>query len=140
MSDAQRAKMKSINHVGLPIKDRKKSLPFYRGLLGQEVIPAMELGESLIWTETEDHTMVHIIENAPIPHIAFEVEDFDAALEAVKAAGYEIIKGPLERVDGQKAFYCFDPDGNRLEFNSARWTKKPPRERVVDEWGRTIEV
>lgn len=138
--DRPRAKMKSINHVGIPIKDRKESLPFYRDTLGLKVIPAMELGPSLVWTETEDHTMVHVIEGAPIPHIAFEVEDFDTALEAVKAAGYEIIKGPLERVDGQKAFYCFDPDGNRLEFNTARGLKKPPRERVVDEWGRTTEL
>jgi catechol 2,3-dioxygenase-like lactoylglutathione lyase family enzyme len=133
-------RIKTINHVGIPITDRKDSLPFYRDLLGLEVIPSMEDGASLIWTETEDHTMVHVIEGAPIPHIAFEVEDFDAALAAVRAAGIEIIKGPLERVDGQRAFYCFDPDGNRLEFTTARNLKPIPRKRVVDEWGRTTEV
>ena len=132
--------IKTINHVGQPITDRYKSLPIYRDLIGLEVIPAMEDGKSLVWTETQDHTMVHVIEGAPIPHVAFEVEDFDAALAAVRAAGIEIIKGPLERVDGQRAFYCFDPDGNRLEFTTARNLKPLARQRVVDEWGHTSEV
>lgn len=133
-------RIKTINHLGTPISDRRKSLPFYRDMAGLEIIPAMEDGKSLIWTETQDHTMVHLIEGAPIPHVAFEVEDFDAALAAVRAAGIEIIKGPLERVDGQRAFYCFDPDGNRLEFTTARNLKPLERERKVDEWGRTSEV
>ena len=133
-------RIRTINHVGIPISDRKKSLPFYRDLVGLELIPSMEDGDALIWSETADHTMVHVIEGAPIPHFAFEVEDFDAALEAVRAAGIEIIKGPVERVDGQRAFYCFDPDGNRLEFTTARNLKPIPRKRVVDEWGHTTEL
>ncbi len=133
-------RINTINHVGVPITDRSKSFPFYRELAGLKLIPSMEGGDALIWTETQDHTMVHVIEGAPIPHVAFEVEDFDAALAAVRAAGIEIIKGPLERIDGQRAFYCFDPDGNRLEFTTARNLKPIPRERVVDEWGRTREV
>ena len=133
-------RIKTVNHVGIPIADRKKSLPFYRDVIGLEIIPAMEDGPALIWTETQDHTMVHLIEGAPIPHFAFEVEDFDAALQAVRSAGIEIIKGPLERIDGQRAFYCFDPDGNRLEFTTARNLKPIPRERVVDELGYTSEI
>ena len=132
-------RIKTINHIGVPITDRREALPFYRDMAGLEVIPSMEDGKSLIWTQTDDTTMVHVIEGAPIPHVAFEVEDFDAALAAVKAAGMEIIKGPLERIDGQRAFYCFDPDGNRLEFTSARNLKPLERERTVDEWGRTSE-
>lgn len=135
-----RVRIKTVNHVGFPITDRARSLPLYRDLMGLDVIPAMEDGKSLIWTETQDHTMVHLVEGAPIPHFAFEVEDFDAALAAVRTAGIEIIKGPLERIDGQRAFYCFDPDGNRLEFTTARNLKPLERERVVDEWGRTSEV
>ncbi len=141
MADSsQPVRIKTINHVGVPVSEREKSLPFYRDMAGLEIIPAMEDGKSLVWMETADHTMVHNVEGAPIPHVAFEVEDFDAALAAVRAAGIEIIKGPLERVDGQRAFYCFDSDGNRLEFTTARNLKPLKRERVVDEWGRTSEV
>ena len=135
-----RMRLKTINHVGLPITDRRQSLPFYRDVLGLEIIPSMETGDSLIWMQTADGTMAHIIEGAPIPHAAFEVEDFDGSLAAVKAAGIEIIKGPLERMDGQRAFYCFDPDGNRLEFTTAGGLKEPPAKRVVDEWGRTTSL
>jgi hypothetical protein len=31
------------------------------------------------------------------------VEDFGAALTAMREAGYEIIKGPIERADGLRA-------------------------------------
>lgn len=130
----------TINHIGIPIKDRRTSLRLYRDVLGLNIIPAMELGSRLIWTETLDHTMVHVIEGAPIPHVAFEVEDFDAALRAVRAAGIKIIKGPLERADGQRAFYCLDPDGNRLEFNTPRNLKPLLNERSVDDWGYTTEL
>ena len=43
-------RIKTINHIGIPITDRKRSLPFYRDLAGLELIPAMEDGKSLIWT------------------------------------------------------------------------------------------
>ena len=130
----------TINHIGVPISDRENSLPFYRDLSGIKLIPSLESSPALIWSETEDETMVHLIEGAPIPHVAFEVEDFDAALEAVRSAGIEIIKGPLERLDGQRAFYCFDPDGNRLEFTTARHLKRVEKNLIVDEQGRTTEA
>jgi hypothetical protein len=39
----------------------------------------------------------------PNIHTGFEVEDFGAALTAMREAGYEIIKGPIERADGLRA-------------------------------------
>jgi hypothetical protein len=55
----------------------------------------------------------------------------------MKEAGYEIIKGPIERADGQKAFYVYDPEGNRLEFATKSGLKRSNR--VVDENGFTRE-
>ena len=34
-------KIRTINHVGLPVKDRRVALKFYRDVLGLEVIPSM---------------------------------------------------------------------------------------------------
>lgn len=34
-------RIKKVNHIALPISDRKKTLPFYRDVLGLEVIPSM---------------------------------------------------------------------------------------------------
>ena len=64
-----------------------------------------------------------------------QVDDFDEALTAMSEAGYEIIKGPLERADGQRAFYVYDPEGNRVEFTTKSGLKSS--ERVVDENGYT---
>ena len=121
----------------MPMRDRGRALDFWRDLLGLEIIPAQESGDGLIWMQAADGTMVHLVQrlpdDTPNVHTAFEVDDFDEALEAITAAGYEIIKGPTERADGQRAFYVYDPEGNRLEFATKSGIK--PSNRVVDEMG-----
>ncbi len=126
----------------MPIRDRQRALGFWRDLLGMKIIPAQEGGDGLIWIQAEDGTMVHLIQrpedDTPNIHTAFEVDDFDEALQAMKEAGYEIIKGPIERADGQRAFYVYDPEGNRLEFATKSGLK--PSSRIVDENGFTREA
>ncbi|MQG88482.1 MAG: hypothetical protein FI699_06400 [SAR202 cluster bacterium] len=135
-------KINTIHHQSMPMKDRQRALRFWRDLLGLEVIPAQEDGEGLIWMQAEDGTMIHLVQqqpdSGPNVHTAFEVEDFDGALGRMKDAGFEIIKGPIERADGQKAFYVYDPDGNRLEFTTKSGLK--PSSRVVDRMGHTREA
>ena len=127
----------TIHHQSMPMCDRGRALGFWRDLLGLEIIPAQESGDGLIWMQAADGTMVHLVQrlpdDTPNVHTAFEVDDFDEALEAITAAGYEIIKGPIERADGQRAFYVYDPEGNRLEFATKSGIK--PSNRVVDEMG-----
>ena len=126
----------------MPMKDRQRALRFWRDLLGLEVIPAQEDGEGLIWMQAADGTMIHLVQqqpdSGPNVHTAVEVEDFDGALGRMKDAGFEIIKGPIERADGQKAFYVYDPDCNRLEFTTKSGLK--PSSRVVDRMGHTREA
>ena len=116
--------IRTINHQSMPFVDRDRALAFWRDLLGLKLVPAQEGGggDNLIWLEAADGTMVHLLrrmpENPPNVHTAFEVEDFDRALETMCEAGFEIIKGPVERDDGQRAFYVYDPEGNRIEFTT----------------------
>lgn len=135
-------KINTIHHQSMPIRDRQRALGFWRDLLGMKIIPAQEGGDGLIWIQAEDGTMVHLIQrpedDTPNIHTAFEVDDFDEALQAMKEAGYEIIKGPIERADGQRAFYVYDPEGNRLEFATKSGLK--PSSRIVDENGFTREA
>ena len=132
-------KINTINHQSMPIRNRVTALVFWRDLLGLKVIPSQESGDGLIWMQASDGTMVHLVQrqddDAPNIHTAFEVENFDEALEAMRDAGYEITKGPLERADGQRAFYVYDPEGNRVEFTTRSGLK--PSDRVVDENGYT---
>ena len=126
----------------MPMRNRARALVFWKDLLGLEVIPAQEAGDGLIWMQATDGTMIHLVQRPPDDkpniHTAFEVDDFDEALDAMTEAGYEIIKGPIEREDGQRAFYVYDPEGNRLEFATKSGLKASGR--VVDKMGFTRDA
>ena len=131
-----------INHVAVPIADRRKALPFYRDLLGLKVIPAMVDSPNVTWVQLADGAMIHPVEPRPdgappAYHVAFEVADFDAAVQAIEAAGLPIESQGM-RHDGQRFLFVRDPDGNRVEL-ATRGTD-PPANRVVDESGYTRTV
>ncbi|MBI4219662.1 MAG: VOC family protein [Chloroflexi bacterium] len=129
-----------VNHVGIPITDRKKALAFWRDVLGVKVIPSMVDSKNIVWTAVGDGTMVHLIEprdGRPAGyHTAFEVTNFDATLQRFRDLGLEI-EGPGERHDGQRYLFIRDPDGNRIEFVTSSNIK--PSRRVADELGYTRE-
>ena len=133
--------IRTINHQAMPFMDKERALGFWRDLLGLKLVPSQEGpgGDNLIWLEAEDGTMVHLLrqspDHPPNRHTAFEVEDFDRSLETMREAGFEIVKGPLERADGQRAFYVIDPEGNRVEFTTGSGLKRS--DRVVDQSGNT---
>jgi glyoxylase I family protein len=138
-----RIKIKTVNHVGIPTSDRIRSLKMYRDLMNLNIIPHQVDGNTLLWSETADGTMVHLIE-PPAPdrpdgrtHVAYEVEDFDEALEAIKEAGVEITSGPGVRHNGQRFVFIADPDGNRIEL--ATTGDSSTSKRRVDENGYTFE-
>lgn len=119
------------------------SLKFYRDILGLQVIPSMVDSSNIVWTRTLDGTMVHLIEPSDgetlgAPHIAFEVEDFDAAVSDLRASGYPEISDTGERHDGQRCIFINDNDGNRLEFATASGLRASSR--VADALGYTTET
>ena len=134
--------IKTINHVGIPIWDRRVSLKFYRDVLGLQVIPSMVDSPNIVWTRTLDGTMVHLIEppdgeTLGGSHTAFEVQNFDNIVTDIKASEYHDISDVGERHDGQKCIFVADDDGNRLEFTTASGLK--PSSRVADALGYTTE-
>ncbi|MDP6666712.1 MAG: VOC family protein [Dehalococcoidia bacterium] len=139
---ASSIRIKTINHVGFPIWDRRVSLKFYRDILGLEVIPSMVDSPNIVWTRTLDGTMVHLIEpadgeNLGKPHVAFEVEDFDAAVEELQNSDFPGVTDTGERHDGQRCIFINDNDGNRLEFATASGLRASSR--VADAFGYTSE-
>ena len=136
-------KITRINHVGIPISDRAKTLPFYRDILGLNIIASQVDNANVIWTQLNDGAMIHPIEptegqerNPASWHVAFQVEDIDAAREKMVEEGYEITSEG-ERHDGQRFLFVFDPDGNRIEI--ATENNRVSNSRTTDEWGRTTE-
>ena len=139
MKDSRKIKIKKINHVAIPINNRKKSFSLYRDFLGLTIIPSMVDEKHVIWSKISDGTMVHLIDgpgNKLVPfHVAFEVENFDETVEILKKSEYQITNGPQIRHDGQRAIYIQDIDGNTIEFATHNNIKHS--DRIVDAWGYT---
>lgn len=113
-------RLKNINHITYNVKNKDAALKWYTETLGLQQIPKMVDSDRLYWLQLPSGAMVHIIENpdapsAPSHHTAFEVDDLDAARDAVMAKGVEVTEIQT-RHDGQRACYLEDPDGNRIEL------------------------
>ena len=97
-----------INHMGIAVKSLEETLPFYRDNLGmafagieevaeQKVRVAMlQIGESkieLLEPTSEDSPVAKFIEKngAGIHHVAYEVEDVEAAIAKLLADGIRMI-------------------------------------------------
>jgi len=111
----------------LSVADMARSLAFYRDALGGETIyqfppegepgfltlrfGATELGLGLL-TDTPLHgrplrpAAGHRIE------LCFNVEDVDAAVASLSAAGSNVLLRPTDQPWGERAAYVEDPDGN----------------------------
>jgi catechol 2,3-dioxygenase-like lactoylglutathione lyase family enzyme len=113
-------RLKNINHITYNVKDKDAALKWYTETLGLKQIPKMVDSDRLYWLQLPSGAMVHIIENpdapsAPSHHTAFEVDDLDAARDAMIGKGVEVTDIQT-RHDGQRACYLEDPDGNRIEL------------------------
>jgi len=113
-------RLKHINHITYNVKDKDAALKWYQDILGLKQIPKMVNSEHLYWLQLPSGAMVHIIENPEAPsspshHSAFEVDNIEAARDALIGKGIETTEIQT-RNDGQKAFYLNDPDGNRIEI------------------------
>jgi catechol 2,3-dioxygenase-like lactoylglutathione lyase family enzyme len=113
----------SIDHVqiAMPAGEEEKARAFYINVLGFNEIPKpAELAKrGGAWFESQI-VQLHIgveadFKPARKAHPAFIVNDLDALIANVQAAGYETdtSQPPL---DGYKRAHVFDPFGNRIEL------------------------
>ena len=114
-----------IAFVAYPVTDIPRSRTFYEEVLGLEVGEIAEEidGESdKHWIEYEIGSGTFAISNMwepdskSGPSVAFEVEDFDAAIARLKAAGTNFI---AERIDSPVCKFALitDPDGNGITIH-----------------------
>lgn len=109
-----------VNHVVVPVANLARSVAFYRDYLGIKEVPKMVPNENLVWLRLPSKVMVHLIEGKSVPapdpvHIAFEVEDLDAAVKLLEEKKIAILSSGT-RKDGQRYVFFRDPDGNRVEL------------------------
>ena len=112
-------KIKNIAFVGIPVTDIKRARAFYEGVLGLKV-SGDEFAEG-VWVEYDIGAGTLAIGSVgdqwkPSPDgtsVALEVDDFDAAIRALKAGNVtfdtENVESPVCRMA-----VIADPDGNKL--------------------------
>lgn len=141
-------KTNKIDHTGVTVSDIDASLRFYRDVFGFEVTEKRRLKGEFFETLTgvagaelevaDVQAPGHRIEllQYHIPgqrrpselrpcdpgfvHLAFEVADIGAVIDAIRAGGFEPVSKPLTSKAGARAgwraVYTRDPDGNVIEF------------------------
>jgi glyoxylase I family protein len=122
---------KALDHVGLTVTDMDRSLGFYCGVLGLELLrrsakDAAGLASAVLKVGDQEINMfsdpafasVRRDDNpGGIDHFCLEVESatIDDLVGALRQAGVAIAKGPVRRRDGTSLFVN-DPDGCRVEL------------------------
>ncbi len=127
-----------IQHCGLVVADLDRSRRFYGEALGLEEVPRppnfafagawFRCGEDEIHLLAEADTTGRAGVEEPGPsaafglvnHIAFEVDDLDAACAPLEENGVALIGGPMPRGDGVVQVFFRDPDGYVVEL--FQWT------------------
>lgn len=94
---------------------------FYGDVLGLELL--MDHGWIATWGSQETmKVQVSFAEQGgsgtPVPDLSIEVDDIEAALAGVKAAGFAVEYGPADEPWGVRRFYVRDPLGRLVNILS----------------------
>ena len=105
--------MARLNYVELPVRETGAAKAFYERAFGWSM---MEFGPTYAATTTGDTDIglqadAAEATKAPLPVI--EVDDLEAALQAVQAAGGTVVR-PIFAFPGGRRFHFLDPSGNEL--------------------------
>jgi glyoxylase I family protein len=159
--------VKRIHHVAYRCRDAKETGEFYQRVLNMEFLLAF--AEDQVPSTKEPDPYMHVFldagmgnvlaffelptkadmdrdQNTPkwVQHIAMEVEDYDALIEAkrhIAGEGVEVL-GPTNHGIFQ-SLYFFDPNGHRLELVANTQTQEQLDElkrvapAMLEEWSRT---
>jgi len=111
-----------LTHIAWTVRDAKRSLEFYQSVFG--VVPVYQK-EGFVQAQTPGSRDVLVFEEQPeragqsggVVHFGFrlrEAADIAVALEAVKAAGGEVLDHG-EFCPGEPYLFFRDPDGYEVE-------------------------
>jgi catechol 2,3-dioxygenase-like lactoylglutathione lyase family enzyme len=111
--------LRAVHHVSVNVADAARSLAFYVEVLGLEPIPRPDLGIGGAWLRLGEQE-IHLVElagttPAPGQHMAFRVDDLDAATAELASRGVDV-RGPSSLPNGTRQAFVQDPDGNMIEL------------------------
>ncbi|UVK56077.1 VOC family protein [Mesorhizobium sp. AR02] len=109
--------------ANIETKDAAAASRFYHDVLGLDVL----MDQGWIATYGSDEQMQVQVSfmaqggsGTSVPDLSIEVDDVDAALAAMKAAGFAIEYGPADEPWGVRRFYVRDPFGRLVNILSHR--------------------
>jgi catechol 2,3-dioxygenase-like lactoylglutathione lyase family enzyme len=111
-----------FNHLGLPVRDERRSQQFYSAYFGFDPASAQLYPDGTVIIRNQDgfDLALHPVERiGPLPaflHAGFkaaEPADVRTLLDRMEADGVPIVERDDEAA--YTAFKCLDPDGHRIE-------------------------
>ncbi len=134
-----------FRHVGIIVKDLKKSQKFYVNVLGlkkvvsltekgtylNKLINTNQLEAKVLKLKTECGTIVEIIEFSKknlqsrknfmdvigTMHMCFTVKNIEKLYKKIKKKGFRCFSNPLESpYNPVSTFFCYDPDNNIVQY------------------------
>jgi catechol 2,3-dioxygenase-like lactoylglutathione lyase family enzyme len=113
-------KTTGLHHVAVNVHELEPAMTFYVDQLGFTALDRPDFGFPGAWIPAGDH-QIHLMEipSATIDrgqHLALRVDDVDAAVAEVEAAGVMGRRSEYRAGAGRQAFLR-DPSGNRIELN-----------------------
>lgn len=115
--------------IELMTTDQKAALKFYQDVFGWQTGQTMDMGPMGTYQifNRHDRQLGGIMnkpkEMANVPpnwQIYFRVPNVDAAAERVKAAGGQVINGPMDVPDGDRVLNALDPQGAAFGLHSKK--------------------
>jgi len=109
--------------ANIETRDVAAAKRFYQDVLGLDLL--MDHGWIATYGSTETMSVqVSFAEQGgsgtPVPDLSIEVDDVEAALEGMKAAGFAIEYGPADEPWGVRRFHVRDPLGRLVNILSHR--------------------
>ncbi|MEK3862547.1 VOC family protein [Paenibacillus sp. FSL H7-0716] len=118
--------VEGFNHVTVNVSNLAKSLNFYTGVLGLELVHRgktdayLEWGSAWICLVEKPDYMAIADKVVGVDHIAFSIaeEHFEEAVQGLQTQNVPIIRGPIKRGIGWTVNFL-DPDGIQLELHTS---------------------
>ncbi len=103
--------MARLNYVELPVADIGAAKAFYEAAFGWRLTQFGPSYAATLSGDTDIGLQADSAEATKAPLPVIEVENLEASLDAVAAAGGEIVR-PIFAFPGGRRFHFVDPDGN----------------------------
>ena len=120
--------LKKYLHTRFRVQDMARSINFYNGILGMEIIERKKSprGSQLVFLRFPDTNCDLELCSFPdsgnvgvpedLVHLAFQVQDLEHCMNKLKEAKISITEGPIETKSGTRFIFIEDPDKYEIEL------------------------